>query len=294
MSTIKVNTLDSTSGTTITVPTGKTFVVTDTGALTIGGTAITTGSSNILRKTTDYTIVSGDVTAKSELVISCNAAGSNRTITLPAVATSGLSTCIITVVADATATSTYQLKVQDSASAEVWTGYQTGDFVRLIVSNSLWVVLDHQETLFSSRYMAADQTLTASALSQLTGTTSGWTNISDSGNMFDNITNYRIDMPFAGFANIGYFVKPTDPALTGCGTALKAGTAGSPTLVMDTEYSQGNGYHRSYDTYAITLKLAAAEVIEFWSRNSQSNASDHAAGGSRDDTQFSCKVTRTY
>ena len=288
--TLSLDTITS-SGSTITVPAGKTMAITDTGALTIGGTAITTGSSNILRKVADYTIVSGDVTAKSEVVIACNAASSNRTITLPAVATSGLSTCIITIIADATATSTYKLMVQDSSSAEVWTGYQTGDFVRLIVSNSAWVVVDHKETLFSTRYLTTTQAISAGALTQLVN---GWTNIDDSGNMFDNTTNFEIVMPFAGFANIGYFVKAAAANLTGAGTALKAGTSGSPATVMDTQHSQGNGYHRSYNTYAITLKLAATEVIQFWSRNSQSDATDSAEGGSRDDTQFSCKVTRTY
>ena len=293
-STILVNSLKSQSGTEVEVPTGFTLNIADTGALKVNDVAITVGSSNIARKTADYTIVSGDVSGKSELVISCNAASSNRTITLPAVATSGLSTCIITIVADATATSTYKLLVQDSSSAEVWTGYAKSDYVRLVVSNGVWLVIDHQETLFSSRYMAANQSVTASALVQLTGTGSGWTNITDSGNMFDNVTNYQITMPCAGFANIQYFVKAGSASLTGAGPSLKAGTAGSPTLIWDTEYGQGNGYHRSYDTLGITLKLAATEVIQFWSRSSQSDNTNVAEGGVRSDTQFSCNITRTY
>jgi hypothetical protein len=47
--TLSLDTITS-SGSTITVPTGKTLAVTDSGALTIGGSAITAGSSNILRK----------------------------------------------------------------------------------------------------------------------------------------------------------------------------------------------------------------------------------------------------
>ena len=49
-STIKVNTIDAQSGSTVTIPTGKTLAITDTGALTIGGDAITVGSTNILHK----------------------------------------------------------------------------------------------------------------------------------------------------------------------------------------------------------------------------------------------------
>ena len=50
MSTIKVNTIDTQSGTAITVPTGKVFTITDAGGISMAGTAITaTGAElNIL------------------------------------------------------------------------------------------------------------------------------------------------------------------------------------------------------------------------------------------------------
>ena len=41
MSTIKVNTIDTQSGTAITVPTGKVFTITDAGGISMAGTAIT-------------------------------------------------------------------------------------------------------------------------------------------------------------------------------------------------------------------------------------------------------------
>ena len=86
--TLSLDTITS-SGSTITVPTGKTLAITDTSALTVGGTAISAGSSNILRKTGDYTIVEADVSGKSELIIASNASASNRTIRLPATTTTG-------------------------------------------------------------------------------------------------------------------------------------------------------------------------------------------------------------
>ena len=41
MSTIKVNNIDTQSGTTITVPTGKVFTITDNGGVSVGGTTVT-------------------------------------------------------------------------------------------------------------------------------------------------------------------------------------------------------------------------------------------------------------
>jgi hypothetical protein len=41
MSTIKVNNIDTQSGTTVTVPTGKSFVITDNSGLSLGGTTVT-------------------------------------------------------------------------------------------------------------------------------------------------------------------------------------------------------------------------------------------------------------
>ena len=86
MSTIKVNTLDSTTGTSITVPTGKTLAITDAGALTIGGTAITVGAQAVLSKTTAYTILAADFTGKSSLIVLVDVSAGTSTetvITLP-------------------------------------------------------------------------------------------------------------------------------------------------------------------------------------------------------------------
>ena len=47
MSTLKVNSLDTESGTTITVPTGKVFTITDAGGVSIGGTVVTSTATEI-------------------------------------------------------------------------------------------------------------------------------------------------------------------------------------------------------------------------------------------------------
>ena len=47
MSTLKVNELDTRSGTTITVPTGKVFTITDAGGISLGGTVVTSTATEI-------------------------------------------------------------------------------------------------------------------------------------------------------------------------------------------------------------------------------------------------------
>ena len=284
--TLALDTLTS-AGSGITVATGKT--------LTVGGKSITAGSTNIQRATGDVTVATTadyDVAGKSELVIAANASAATRTITLCPVTETGVDTCIITVVADADATSTYKLTVVESdGSTEVWTGYQKGDFVRLIVSNSAWAVIDHKETYFSHRYLTADQDIAATAGAKLTG----FTSVSDIGGFWDNANN-KLVSPFAGFCDLRFalsnYVSPTDsthslvPQLYVDGAAywLPASTGGDAV-----------GYHKGTFTFSLRLKLAASKDIEFYAHNLQSGAvygGTARSGATR--TQFTCSFERTY
>ena len=47
MSTIKVNNIDSQSGTTVTLPTGKVLTITDAGGISIGGTVVTSSGAEL-------------------------------------------------------------------------------------------------------------------------------------------------------------------------------------------------------------------------------------------------------
>ena len=286
--TLSLDTLTS-GGAGITVASGKTF--------TVGGKSITAGSSNIQRATGDVTVATTanfGVAGKSELVIAATPAGP-RTITLCPVTETEVDTCIITVVCDADATSTNKLMVvQSDGSTEVWTGYQKGDFVRLIVSNSAWLVVDHKETFFSSRYPAADQTISTGALEKMTGNGGGWTNILDYGGMW-NTTDVRLVMPFACFADVNYRIKAGPSNMWRSDVALKAGAAGSPTTIADGGYTGSAAeYGSGLKFIATTIKLAKDEVIEFWSRNMGSNGTGHTYGAYVDMTRFDVTVTRIY
>tara|TARA_R100001244_G_scaffold9979_1_gene12017 strand:- start:378 stop:1226 length:849 start_codon:yes stop_codon:yes gene_type:complete len=279
--TLSLDTLTS-SGSGITVLAGKT--------LTVEGVSVTAGSTNVQRATTDVTIgttAGYDVAGKSEVVVAANASGANRTITLPAVGATGMSTCIITVVVDADATSTYKLMVQDASTNEVWTGYQKNDFVRLIVSNSLWVVLDHKETYFSSRYLAADQSIAANATAQLTG----FTAIAEIGNMWDNI-NDRVTVPtnMSGYFDI--FVSTGINGLYPCN-----GVAYQISGVWKNRYSWGGsdtGTGGSIGAAVGRETVTSAQYFEAWGYNKKSNAAQSLVGGEAGKTHFNVIFTRTY
>jgi len=288
MSTIKVNTLDTTSGTAITVATGKT--------LTVGGKSVTAGSSNIQRATSDVTVATTadyDVAGKSELVIAANAGGATRTITLCPVAETGADTCIITVVADANATSTYKLTVVESdGSTEVWTGYQTGDFVRLIVSNSAWLVVDHKETYYSRRYLTANQTVAATVSTKIIT----WTNVSEIGNTWDN-TNNKLVTPTGmnGYWTINY-------NMAGDGNNFQVGpylVIGGTTVIKFNVYGHsGQGYMgRGSTSIGGYYHATSAQAVEFYGSNYQTSSyseGSHVAGGNLSETHFTAQFNRIY
>jgi hypothetical protein len=293
-STILVNSIKAQSGTEVEVPTGFILNVADTGALKVNDVAITAGSSNIARKTADYTVLEADVSGKSELVITCNASASNRIITLPAVATSGLSTCIITIVADADATSTYELKVQDSASAEVWTGYQKNDFVRLVVSNSVWVVLDHKETYYSHRYLAADLSIAASANTKLIT----WTNNSEIGNTWDNPNNKLLTPTgMNGYWTINYNLAGNGNYFQICPYLVIGGT----TIIKFNVYgATGQGYN-GYGSTSIGghYYATSTQAVEFYGSNYCTDTVSYTTGyvvggGNLSETHFVAQFNRVY
>jgi hypothetical protein len=284
--TLKLTDIAHSSGAgTITVDSLATLSL-STGKLLVGGSSVEAGSTNILRKTTDYTILEADVSGKSELVIAANAASSNRTITLPAVATTGLANCIVTIICDADATSTYELKIQDIGTTEVWTGFQKGDFVRLVVSNSAWLVVDHKETMFSSRYLTADQSIAGSATTKLTG----FTNIVDIGKVWDNVNN-KLVSPFAGIWDINH--KTTGES-GGQGIAPAIYVGGSNKYITASGTATDGYYKGQGCTAAFIFEVAASVDIEFYAKNMYTATAYNSDGGGPEKTGFACIFTRTY
>ena len=157
---INVNEISTQSGSTITIPTGKTLAITDAGALTIAGAAYNVGTNTVINATADYAITNTDVAGKTACIIGAHAGGGNRTITLPDIAAApGTATCPITVGATQDAGSGVILKVVDFNGAEQWRGTQKSDYVTLQVLNNAWQILSFKST--GDNYKLNDYTITA-------------------------------------------------------------------------------------------------------------------------------------
>ena len=274
----------SSSGSGITIDSSKT--------LTVNGSLISAGSTNILYKTIDHPIVEADVSGKSELIVTTTP-GAPRDITLPLVSVTGADTCIITVVVTVDATGTQSVRVMNGAS-EAWTGYQNGDFVKFCVSNGAWVVLDHKETYYSHRYLAADISIAGSTNTKLTT----WTNNSEIGNTWDNANDklltptgmngyWTINVNMAGNGN--YF--QISPYLIIGGTTVAKWNVHGAT-------AQG---YMGTGTTSISGKYYATstQAVEFYGTNYSSNTVSYSsgyivAGGTLSETHFTAQFNRVY
>jgi len=130
--TILLDTISS-SGSTITVPTGKTLAIEDAGALTIGEVAITTGAQGVLSKTAAYTIVASDFTGKSSLIVFVDVSAGTDTetvITLPAASAFG--TCAIHVISNVVHGSGNSVAIKNSSAVEQYTLYAKGDHCEIV------------------------------------------------------------------------------------------------------------------------------------------------------------------
>ena len=268
----------SSSGSNITIDATKT--------LTVNGSLLSTGSTNILYKTIDHPIVEADVSGKSELIVTTTPA-SPRDITLPTVGTTGAATCIITVVVSADATGTQSVRVMNGLS-EAWTGYQNGDFVKFCVSNGIWLVLDHKETYYSRFYLTANQLLAASASTLL----SGWTEVSDIGNMWYSVGNEIVTPTnMTGFLDVSFSLAKNE---------TYAGT--NPALKLDDVWlaNWDQGGHSSDQHTANTgmcggiYPVTSAQELEFWGVNNDSDTTRTVTGAIVSATYFNAKFTRTY
>lgn len=264
----------SSSGSGITIDSTKTF--------TVNGNLLSTGSTNILYKTIDHPIVEADVSGKSELIVTTTPA-SPRDITLPLVSVTGADTCIITVVVSLDATGIQSVRVMNGAS-EAWTGYQNGDFVKFCVSNGIWQVLDHKETMFSSRYLTADQSIASSATTKITG----FTNVTDIGGVWDN-TNNKLVSPFAGFWNLNWRLNfITNNGLT------PVFYIGGVNKYWSNTGADSVGYNYGQNMASMRVEVAASTDIEFYTKNVYNGGAQTLKGDGTSKSGFDGTFTRTY
>ena len=133
--TLSLDTITS-SGSTITVPTGKTLAIADAGALTLGTppVAITTGAHVTATSSTNpTTIASGDITGKSSYAVVFDASSGTSTefvVNLPAPA--DFATTVITVRSNVAHGSGNKITIKNSGGTEVYTLYYLNDYCTFI------------------------------------------------------------------------------------------------------------------------------------------------------------------
>ena len=285
MSTIKVNTLDSTTGTTITIPTGKTFVVTDTGALTIGGTAITTGAQGVISKTATYPIVAGDFTGKSSLIVLVDVSAGTSTetiITLPA--ENVFDTCAIHVVSTAAHGAGNKITINNDSPAEVYTLYGKNDHCEL-VSDGTNVFRTGNEfaTMRAQIALTANVALSAASTKDIFdgATASNYSVVENIGSGW-NSTSHDFLAPFTGLYRFGGHASYT----TGCymrGWLLKKNGA----WITNLSTAYNGDYDSGGNTIEFPMSLTAGDSVEFWM---QSHSASHSAVGDASSTNPRCRA----
>jgi hypothetical protein len=258
-STILVNTINTQSGNIITIPTGKTLAVTDAGALTIGGTAITAGAQGVLSKTANYTILPADFTGKSSLIVFVDVSsgtGTEAVITLPTPASS--STCAIHVVSTAVHGLGNKITIKNSAAAEIYTLYHVGDHCELVSDGTTtlrtgneWVTVRGDVALTVTLSIA---NLTNSDVWDLAG--ANYTEVEDIGGGWST-TNDDFTAPFAGEYMLG-------GALCGNGYGSGYHLQKNGTSILAPTYPGWN-YTPNVQSFK-PFVLAEGDVITWWAR----------------------------
>jgi hypothetical protein len=284
-STILVNTIDTQSGSTITVPTGKTLAVTDTGALTIGGTAITTGAQGVISKTAAYTILPADFTGKSSLIVFVNVSAGTSTetiITLPAAADFG--TCAIHVVSTTTHGAGNYITIQNSSAVEQYTLYNKQDHCE-VVSDATNIFRTGNEfvTIRSQIALTANVSMTTASTKDIfnAATATNYSVVENIGSGWNSTTHDYI-VPYTGLYRFGGHANFTSASYQR-GWALKKNAAWVTNLAT--------GYNGDYDaggnTIEFPMSLTAGDSIEFWMSN---HSGTHSASGNATSTNPRCRA----
>ena len=290
---INVNTIDTQSGTVVTIPTGKSLAITDAGAFTIGGAPLSVGSNTVRYETADYTILGTDVLGKTECVVGAHAGGGNRTVTLPLVTEPGMDTCIITVLCIQDAGQYNYMKVGDNGGAELWRGAAKNDFCRLIVMNGAWNIIAHHETFYERRYLSANQSIGGYTHSQLTGWTAYPNTVATNqrhsiGNIY-NAVGHETVAPFDAWAEISLAVWPTSadgPSIT---SSIKI--KGVTQTMNDPNSTDGRITGPTPVSFTVPVNMND-NIQYLWRNNDDDGRSCY--GGAQHQTQFHTRFTARH
>ena len=255
-STILVNSIKSQSGTDVNIPTGFKLKVADVGELYIGGTAITTGAQGVISKTATYTIVAGDFTAKSSLIVFVDVSagtGGEVIITLPTPAVS--STCAIQVVSTAVHGLGNKVTIKNSGALEIYTLYHIRDHCEFVSDGTTTIRTGNEwVTVRGEVALTTSYTLGAGAISDLWDVAAAYDENEDIGGNWSTVTD-DFTAPFAG-----EFMLAGSILLDGYGTAFGLKKNGTfIQAISGAQISYGN------PTWGVKpFILAKDDVITFW------------------------------
>jgi len=205
-STLLVNTIDTQSGSTISIPTGKTLAIVDAGGLTVAGTTIESGnvSVNVITGSSTDLGTGSEVamwTSKNKAIFMVDASGGAKTIQLPAPGATGRSTVSIVIACSASSAiastvSPNTVTINNSSAAEVFTLYAKGDYVEFVSDGTT-------DFRTGNEHISAGGTVHRTGNESVTqGSTENIFQASefnvdhDWGDWFDDSTNLRVVVPY--------------------------------------------------------------------------------------------------
>jgi hypothetical protein len=255
--TLSLDTITS-SGSTITVPTGKTMAITDAGNLTIGGVAITTGAQGVISKTGTYTILPGDFTGKSSLIVLVDVSAGTSTetiITLPA--EDAFDTCAIHIISTATHGAGNKITIKNDTPTEVYTLYCKNDHCELVSDGTTAFRTGNEYTTIWTHIASSTSYTLAGAAAYYRTYTANVLVQQNYGSAWDAAT-YEWTAPFTG--HILYTeALPTNTSSSAGNPALYKDTGSGFVIVTGTK--AGSAGSASTGWYAMTLPINAGNVL---------------------------------
>ena len=300
--TLSLDTITS-SGSTITVPAGKTLAIADDGALTIGTppVAITTGATQITGTalTTITMATTGsptiNITGKSTSIVSIDASGGTsvtHTVTLPTPAT--FSTTSISVVSRLAHGASNKIVINDSGGTEVYTLYGKGDHCELVSDGTNTIRTGNEWVTVTGRAFSnveANPTFAGNSVTRCF--TTYVTTDFNVGSWWDDVTNHRITAGFDCDIEIhsqytGYNNNGMQPMLKHLdSSAVLKQWYNYPSRTTD-----GGYYLSGIENTFVVRNMSATDYLEFY--NANCNGSNQYFTGDTDGTGacFNFRVLR--
>ena len=244
------------------------------------GAAASGVAPGVLSKSSDYTIVAGDLTDISELIVLVDASGADVTITLPTPATYEDKLIRIMTAVDPTGN---EVIVHKSGATEWHTGYILGDYFLCTSDGTTDEMLDHKETMIARIYINTDESVATEASEKMTSTTAA----------LDTAGAWASDeytAPCDAYAEVHWAILNDGNPFIIPELKINGSYVVNATCVASTG-SIGKGA----EPVNWLGEIDSGQDIEFWGRNRESDAANNVCGDAAGDESMGIiKLTRRY